>query len=150
VFSLVGGFVYGAITRAIPLVVLVGLLSLFTAPVGLIGSHWALLFVALLPAGALCAPTLTASTDLVSRIVPDGARGEAMGWHGSSLTVGLAVGAPLAGWAIDAGSPMWGFVAVGAAGALVTLLLLTMRHRLTTAATQPAPEAEGAPIGVLR
>jgi MFS family permease len=94
VFSLVGGFVYGAITRPVPLVVLVGLLSLFTVPVGLIGSHWALLFVALLPAGALCAPTLTASTDLISRIVPDGARGEAMGWHGSSLTVGLAAGAP--------------------------------------------------------
>ena len=134
VFSLVGGFVYGAITRPIPLVVLVGALSLFTVPVGLIGSHWELLFLALLPAGALCAPTLTASTDMISRIVPDGARGEAMGWHGSSLTVGLAVGAPLAGWAIDLGSPLWGFVAVGAAGGVVAVLLLLVRRRLTVAA----------------
>jgi MFS family permease len=148
VFSLVGGFVYGAITRPVPLVVLVGLLSLFTAPVGLIGGHWELLFVALLPAGALCAPTLTASTDLISRIVPDGARGEAMGWHGSSLTVGLAVGAPLAGWAIDLGSPKWGFVAVGAAGALVTLLLYFVRSRLTTvtgAAASPTSASSPTP-----
>jgi MFS family permease len=70
--------------------------------------------------------------------VPDGARGEAMGWHGSSLTVGLAVGAPLAGWAIDHGSSAWGFVAVGAAGALVTLALLPMRRRLAGAEAQPA------------
>jgi MFS family permease len=139
VFSLVGGFVYGAITRPIPLMVLVGALSLFTVPVGLIGSHWELLFLALLPAGALCAPALTASTDLVSRIVPDGARGEAMGWHGSSLTVGLAIGAPLAGWAIDLGSPLWGFVSVGAAGGVVALLLLVVRRRLVVA-TAPEPQ----------
>ena len=144
VFSLVGGFVYGAVTRPVPLVVLVGLLSLFTIPVGLVGSNWALLFLALLPAGALCAPTLTASTDVISRLVPDGARGEAMGWHGSSLTVGLAVGAPLAGWAIDVGSPMWGFIAVGAAGCVVTLLLIPVRRRLALA-TKPAGDATPTP-----
>ena len=47
-----------------------------------------------------------------------------MGWHGSSLTVGLAIGSPLAGWAIDHGSPAWGFVSVAAASLLATGVLL--------------------------
>src|SRR6185437_9463104 len=82
----------------------------------------------------------TASTDLISRIVPDGARGEAMGWHGSSLTVGLAIGSPLAGWAIDLGSPSWGFAAVGLVGALAAAALLVVHRRETPpAAPSPAP-----------
>ncbi|GAA1515621.1 MFS transporter [Dactylosporangium maewongense] len=150
IYSLIGGFVYGALTRAVPLVALIGGLSLFTIPLGLVGDRWWLLTVALLPAGALCAPTLSASTDLVSRLVPSSARGEAMGWHGSSLTVGLAVGSPLAGWAIDRGSPGWGFAAVGTVGLLITAVLLTLRHTHTpapspTPATKPSPAATTEP-----
>ncbi|MEV4138553.1 MFS transporter [Dactylosporangium sp. NPDC049742] len=144
IYSLIGGFVYGALTRAVPLVALIGGLSLFTIPLGLVGDRWWLLTVALLPAGALCAPTLSASTDLVSRLVPSAARGEAMGWHGSSLTVGLAVGSPLAGWAIDRGSPGWGFAAVGTVGLLITAVLLTLRHTHTPAPS-PAPEPSPGP-----
>ena len=66
IYSLTGGFVYGAMTRAVPLVALLGGLSLFTLPIGLVGDSWPLLFIALLPAGFLCAPTLSAGTDLVS------------------------------------------------------------------------------------
>lgn len=128
VYSLVGGFVYGALPRAVPLVALLTALSLFTIPAGLAGSAWPLLLLTLLPAGALCAPTLSSSADLVSRLVPTAARGEAMGWHGSSLTVGLAVGSPLAGWAIDRGSPSWGFASVGTLGLLVSAALLTFRR----------------------
>ncbi|GAA2622403.1 MFS transporter [Dactylosporangium fulvum] len=128
VYSLAGGFVYGALTRAVPLVALLGGLSLFTLPVGLVGDAWPLLFAVLIPAGVLCAPTLSASADLVSRLVPPSARGEAMGWHGSSLTVGMAIGSPLAGWAIDHGSPAWGFASVALVSLAVTALLLTFRH----------------------
>ncbi|WP_327005222.1 MFS transporter [Dactylosporangium sp. NBC_01737] len=131
VYSLIGGFVYGALTRAVPLVALIGGLSLFTLPIGLVGDRWWLLFIALLPAGALCAPTLSASADLVSRLVPSPARGEAMGWHGSSLTVGLAIGSPLAGWAIDHGSPGWGFAAVATVALLITAILLVLRRGST-------------------
>jgi MFS family permease len=141
VYSLIGGFIYGALPRAIPLVVLLGGLALFTIPAGLVGDAWPLLFLTLLPAGALCAPTLSASADLVSRLVPAPARGEAMGWHGSSLTVGLAIGSPLAGWAIDHGSPAWGFAAVGLVGAAVTAALLVFRH-LDRPAVPPSPTPE--------
>jgi MFS family permease len=144
VYSLAGGFVYGALPRAVPLVALLGALAVFTIPAGLVGGAWPLLFLTLLPAGVLCAPTLSASTDLVSRLVPPEARGEAMGWHGSSLTVGLAIGSPLAGWAIDHGSPSWGFAAVGAVGALAAAVLLLFRH---LEAPSPAPDAAPAPAG---
>lgn len=122
VYSLVGGFAYGAATRPIsPLVLLAGL-GLATVPVGLAGGQWWLLCLTLVAAGALCAPTLAATADAVSRLVPPSVRGEAMGLHGSAMTVGLAIGAPLAGAVIDATGPAWGFAATGALGAAVALV----------------------------
>ncbi|GAA3456769.1 MFS transporter [Dactylosporangium matsuzakiense] len=138
VYSLVGGFVYGALSRALSLVALLGGLAVCTIPAGLVGDAWPLLFLTLLPAGILCAPTLSASADLVSRLVPASARGEAMGWHGSSLTAGLAIGSPLAGWAIDLGSPAWGFAAVGLVGALAAAALLCFRNLDPAPPTAPA------------
>jgi MFS family permease len=72
-------------------------------------------------AGLLCAPTITATVDQVSRVVPLSARGEAMGWHGSFMTAGMALGAPLAGVAIDG----WGWEAGFTLVALVGLLVAT-------------------------
>lgn len=65
---------------------------------------------------------LTITAEKLAEIVPARARGEAMGWHGSAITSGSAVGAPLAGVAIDHVAPAAGFVAVGASGVLVALL----------------------------
>ncbi|WP_432827869.1 MFS transporter [Dactylosporangium sp. CA-092794] len=138
VYSLIGGFIYGVLPRAVPLVALLGALGLCTIPAGLVGDAWPLLFLTLLPAGTLCAPTLSASADLVSRLVPPTARGEAMGWHGSSLTAGLAIGSPLAGWAIDHGSPAWGLATVGLVGAAAAAALLPF-HRPDSPTTPPAP-----------
>jgi predicted MFS family arabinose efflux permease len=64
----------------------------------------------------LCAPTITATVDQASRAVPESVRGEAMGWHGSAMTTGSALGAPLAGVAIDGWGYPGGFVAVGLVG----------------------------------
>ncbi len=141
VASLVGGFAYGAIHRSFSPVALLGLLSLCTIPVGLGGSHWWLLCLALIPAGMLCAPTIAATSDAVSRLAPASVRGEAMGLHGSAVTVGIAVGAPLAGAVIDASAPLWGFAVTGAIGALVALVVLPieLHHRRThTPAPTPA------------
>ncbi|MBQ1027330.1 MFS transporter [Micromonospora sp. C95] len=144
VASLLGGFAYGAVRRSFSPVALMGLLSLCTIPVGLGGSHWWLLCLALIPAGALCAPTIAATSDTVSRLAPAGVRGEAMGLHGSAVTVGIAVGAPLAGAVIDASAPLWGFAVTGAIGALVALAVLPieLRHRRAdiAATTRPGDE----------
>ena len=50
-----------------------------------------------------------------------------MGWYGSALTAGVALGAPLAGVFIDAVGPSGGFAAVGIAGVVLcaTGLILT-------------------------
>ncbi|GAA3755087.1 MFS transporter [Plantactinospora mayteni] len=132
VYSLIGGFVYGMVSRSISPVLIVTLLGLCTIPVGFAGTQWWSLGLALLPAGALCAPALAANTNAVSQLVPPGVRGEAMGLQNSAITTGLALGAPLAGAVIDASAPLWGFAATGLVGALVGVVLLPTelrRHR---------------------
>ncbi|GGL89243.1 MFS transporter [Micromonospora yangpuensis] len=129
VASLVGGFAYGAVSRSFSPLALLAALSLCTIPVGLGGGYWWLLCLALIPAGLLCAPTLAATSDLVSRLAPAEVRGEAMGLQGSAVTVGIAVGAPLAGLVIDRTSPPWGFVVTGGIGLLVALVVLPVELR---------------------
>ncbi|HEX8629924.1 MAG TPA: MFS transporter [Catenuloplanes sp.] len=146
--SLVGGFVYGGVRRTTTPLVLLALLAVFTIPVGLGGGSWWLLAIALVPAGALCAPTLAATADEVSRLAPAAVRGEAMGLHGSAMTVGLALGAPLAGAVIDASAPAWGFAATGAVGAAVVLASVIndiLRRRRSPAAPGRLPAA--VPVG---
>ncbi|ROP29904.1 MFS transporter [Couchioplanes caeruleus] len=142
-YSLLGGFAYGTVKRGLSPLLLLAPMALLTIPVGLGGSHWWLLGFLLLPAGALCAPTITATADAVSRLTPAAARGEAMGWHNSSLTVGVALGAPLAGMVMDATSPAWGFAAVGGVGLAVALLVLPAELRRRGA--EPEEAAEGVP-----
>jgi MFS family permease len=159
-YSLLGGFAYGTMHRRLPAVALLTPMAILTAAVALGASHWWLLAVLLIPCGALCAPTITASADAVSRMTPASARGEAMGLHNSSLTVGVALGGPLAGLAADTWSPAWGFVAVGGLGTLIALAVLPTellhRRRDTPAEaanpTQPAdltqPGAPTQPAGL--
>ncbi|HET8682679.1 MAG TPA: MFS transporter [Micromonosporaceae bacterium] len=141
-YSMAGGFVYGGLTRPVAPPALAGLLSVLTVPIGLVAG-WPWLCLALLPAGVLCAPTLASTSDAVSRLVPAGARGEAMGLHTSALTAGLAAGAPLAGAAIDLAGPAWGFVAVGAVGGLLALAAMPAYRRHRHA---PTPQVESAAL----
>jgi MFS family permease len=116
--SVVGGLVYGGLHRSIsPWLLLLGL-CLLTIVVGFARTPWQLA-VLLVPAGALVAPLITATVEGVTRVVPERRRGEAMGWHGSALTIGVAAGSPFAGAVIDATTPWFGFVAVGAVGVLL-------------------------------
>jgi MFS family permease len=118
--SVIGGLVYGMLHRSIPAYLLLGGLSLVTIPIALAPSVWPLAALAFL-AGLLCAPTITATVDQVSRVVPEAARGEAMGWHGSFMTAGSALGAPIAGLAIDQWGWRGGFVTVSLVGLAVAL-----------------------------
>src|SRR4051794_13015392 len=145
-YSLIGGFVYGAVRNPLPSVVIIGLLGLCTVPLGLI-AHWPWLVVALLPAGLMCAPSLASSADLVSRLAPASVRGEAMGWYGSALTVGLSLGAPAVGAVVDRGGPGWAFAvagAVGAATALTAWIVLRGSTGPFTLAATPSAAAQPA------
>lgn len=118
--SLLGGLIYGAVSRSgQPFLLLLGL-AVATAPMALAGGTWSLAAISLI-AGLFCAPTITATVDAVSRVVPSVARGEAMGWHGSFMTAGSALGAPLAGAAIDARGFGGGFLLVSGIGVAVAL-----------------------------
>lgn len=134
--SLLGAVVYGGLSRPISTFWLLGALALVTLPMGLAHGVVSLSLLAFL-AGLLCAPTITASVDQASRIVPASARGEAMGWHGSSLTLGGAMGAPFAGLAIDEVGAGGGFLAPATIGLVVALLgataAQTRRRRLAPA-----------------
>lgn len=116
--SLVGGLVYGAWHRSFSVFWLLGGLAALTLPVALaVGVPTFAVLVTL--SGLLCAPTITATVEQLSRLVPERFRGEMMGWHGSAMTAGSALGAPLAGFAIDRGGWQSGFVVVSLLGVLI-------------------------------
>lgn len=112
VASLTGGFLYGAARRAVPLFALVAGLGTASLPVALGGEWWTYALL-LVPAGLLCAPSLAASSEAVSRLAPEHARGLVTGLHGSALTLGAAVGTPLAGLLIDVAAPGVSVLGVG-------------------------------------
>lgn len=138
-YSLVGGFVLGATDRKVSPLGLLAVLGLTTIPLGLMGQWW-LLLLALIPAGVVCAPTIASSVDTVSKLVPAEVRGEAMGMHGSAITIGSAVGAPIVGWTVDNIGVPWGFAAAGA-GAVVAAVVaaaLMRTGRGVTGVPEPA------------
>jgi MFS family permease len=149
--SLVGGLVYGAWHRSFSVFWLLGGLAATTAPVALaVGVPSFAVLITL--SGFLCAPTITATVEQLSRVVPERFRGEMMGWHGSAMTAGSAVGAPLAGFAIDHGGWRWGFLVVSVVGVLVAgvgMLAGSRRrglpHAGSTAGTALADSEPGVP-----
>src|SRR4051812_33418007 len=143
--SAVGGFVYGALHRTIPVAVLLGLLAGTTLPVAFAAGPATLVALVLIT-GVFCAPTITATLDTLSGLVPERVRGEALGWHGSAMTIGSAVGAPLAGLAIDHAGWRGGFAVpalVGLAAAGGGALVLS-RRRAAVERRTAAPVGLGA------
>ncbi|MCP2245652.1 MFS transporter [Lentzea aerocolonigenes] len=117
--SIVGGLVYGGVKRAPSVLVLLALMAALEIPVGLGDGNVLLLCLLLVPMNLMCAPLIAACGEQISRLAPPTARGLAMGLQGSAFTVGGAIGAPLAGVAIDRGGAPAGFAVVGVAGLVV-------------------------------
>jgi MFS family permease len=129
--SAVGGLVYGALHRSPGQVTLMALLGLLTLPIGLASGQWWWLALALIPASALCAPTIAATGEEVSRLAPAAARGEATGMQSSAFTLGAAAGAPAVGFVVDHSAPGWGFAVAGLGGVIVAgvAAFLIIRNR---------------------
>lgn len=113
--SAIGGLVYGAMKKHPSGGTLLLLLGLSTALVAV--AHERTGFTVLLfISGAFCAPTMTALATTLSRLVPAANRGEAMGWQGSAMMLGSAIGAPMIGVALDVGGWQWGLLSAGIVG----------------------------------
>jgi len=118
--SIAGGLVYGALHRPFEPMLILFVMGLLTIPVGLADSVWTLSLL-LIPSGLLCTPLMAATGERISRLVREERRGEAMGWQGTSFTIGAAIGAPLTGVAIDNFGPGGGFVFMGVVGTVLAL-----------------------------
>lgn len=135
--SIIGGLVHGAVHRSLPQSRLMLLLGVLVIPVAVLDRPWWLLAIAVIPTSLLCAPTIAATTETFSRLVPARVRGEAMGLQDSATRLGLAVGSPVAGFAIDRGSPGWGFAAAGVGGLVIAALGVLWRRRDRAAERTP-------------
>ena len=112
-----GAWSTAALHRSISAFWLLGGLGLVTAPMALAAParrRWPRPLVRRGSAGAR--PRLTATIDQVSRVVPSTARGEAMGWHGSFMTAGMALARRCPGVAIDRWGWSAGFALVAVVG----------------------------------
>lgn len=131
--SAVGGILYGALGRRISPLLLLALFALGTLPMALVDGVWALAVVSII-SGLFTAPTLAAASALMSHVVTEDRRGEAMGYYGSAMTAGAAMGAPVAGAFIDGISPEAGYVfagliALGLVGVAVAARTVVRRRR---------------------
>lgn len=120
VASVAGGFIYGALNRAPSLAVLTAAVGVLCLPVALAGPWWTWALL-LFPLGLLIAPSLAASSEAVALLSPERARGVVTGLHSSAITLGAAVGTPLAGLMIDVAGPWAAVLTVGLLGVLVAV-----------------------------
>jgi MFS family permease len=90
----------------------------------------------------MCTPTMAASTETVSRLAPPRVRGEAMGLYDSSGRLGVALGSPVVGLAMDLSSPGWGFAAAGLGGLSFAGLGILCRQRSVALLPHTARTAE--------
>ena len=125
--SAVGGVVYGAMNRRISPMILLLAMAVLTIPMAFATGTLSLALLSI-PAGLLCAPVLSSASERVADLVSEERRGEAMGWYGSAMTAGTALGAPVAGLAIDVIGPWSGFVMAGGAAAALVLVTLSVRR----------------------
>ncbi|MEO3756025.1 MFS transporter [Streptomyces sp. B6B3] len=139
VASIVGGLMYGALSRPLPTWLLLALLGLVTIPAGL-AHDWPWLCLAVVGAGLLTAPTLSTVADAVSRLAPASVRGEATGLQSSAMSAGFALGSPIVGVAIDVSAPAGGFAAAGLAGLVAALTGYLLSRRSAARTRSPLGE----------
>jgi MFS family permease len=84
--------------------------------------------------GMTIAPTLIAGFSLLEAQAKPGRRTEAMSWLSSGISVGVAAGASVVGFIIDAHGPRLGYVFAAACGAACAAVCIAGQPRLRTPA----------------
>jgi MFS family permease len=102
---------------------------------------FASLFPVIFVAGVAIAPTLITGYSLIDHLAPPERRTECMTWLSSAIGVGLAFGAPAAGWLIDLSGARAGYLLAAASGAAAFVTGLAGLGRLRT----PPPGTEAGP-----
>ena len=129
--SLVGGFVYGALSRKFDPFAIIIVLGLTLVPVAF-SLTLALISIALFVSGFFIAPLMTAASERLTEAVPERNRGQAMGLYGSAMTAGTAAGTPLVGVMLDVGGPTVAIcvlAGVAVATGVVAMVLRQIRRR---------------------
>ena len=98
------------------------LLTLLTVPLVLVQSYWLMLPLVVL-AGVAISPSLISAFTLAEVLVPRSVVTEAFTWIGTSLAVGVAVGASVAGKIVDAVGANESFLVATAAAAAATVVV---------------------------
>jgi MFS family permease len=120
--SVAGGLAYGAhvwkaglVRRFILSCVVLGLMvcTLELAVTPLARALWGF------AVGSTFAPMMVCANALAQRLAPPGRLTEALAWVSTSIGVGAALGAPVAGQLVDSGGHRWGMFAETAAALLV-------------------------------
>jgi MFS family permease len=145
--SVLAGLLYGMAPWPRPLHLrlpaLVGGFALAVAAMGaLAGQGLVAVGAAMLLAGCLLTPQLTAQSLGVEQAALPGTETEAFGWTITTATLGLAGGQALGGWLAQTVGPGAAFLAGGGAGLLVAVALWLARGSLAVSA---APGLDAAP-----
>jgi MFS family permease len=108
------------------------------------------LVVAMLAAGALITPQVTAHSLGVEATAPAGTSTEAVGWVVTAAVLGISSGQVLAGLAVDTAGAASSFLVGGVAGGVVAALLWWRRGTLTpaTGPSHPARPEQPQPVAV--
>ena len=93
--------------------------------------------------GLTIAPTLIAGFSLLEAQAQPARRTEAMSWLSSGITAGVAAGASLVGFIIDAHGPRAGYAFAAACGVISAAICLTGLRRLRLPAPAPVPGLGG-------
>jgi predicted MFS family arabinose efflux permease len=132
-----GGLWYGARTWRSP--VWQRLAVTLTITVAGVCTFWAMPNLAVLTpvifvCGLTIAPTLIAGFSLLESQALPGRTTEAMSWLSTSISVGVALGAAVVGFIIDAHGPRWSYGFAAASGTIAVLICLCGLRRLSAPA----------------
>lgn len=144
--SMLSGLAYGARNWVAPLwkrfavgvVTLAAGVSLFFLPTSI-----PTLALVMFVTGFAIAPTLINGNGLVQFCVPSGRLTEGLTWVGTSLGIGVSIGASLAGMLIDDRGARGGFTVVGVAAGFAVVATLASLRALRAGSTEVGPAVPG-------